>query len=74
MYYIFIGVYAGSHMCTCNCACTLMDVLSHRLLKLRGQLARVSSFLQYIGPMVRNQVARFGFRYSSPSFTMEYQF
>lgn len=63
-----------AHTCAPATVLTLMDVLSHRLLKLRGQLARVSSFLQYIGPMVRNQVARFGFRYSSPSFTMEYQF
>lgn len=64
MYYIFIGIYACSHVCTCICACTRMDVYMcvcayrHMLLKLKGQLARVSSFLQYIGPMGRNQVTK----------------
>lgn len=44
----------------CICTLTWMSTCAyrHRLLKLRGQLARVSSFLQYTGPMGRNQVTK----------------
>lgn len=53
-----------TYTCAPASACTRMNLYMcvcaycHRLLKLRGQLARVSSFLQYIGPMGRNQVTK----------------
>lgn len=47
---VHLHLHAHAWMSTC--------AYCHRLLKLRGQLARVSSFLQYTGPMGRNQVTK----------------